>query len=152
VFKCFDSNTRCTDEKNELLADNDYLQCGLITKSGKTLVTTPVTVVCVIVAVALCMIGCSILLILKKRMNNNGNEFNNEELKKYLPEKIVIEPMSPEEEESIYKTCKVCMCNEKNTVFIPCGHICCCYDCSQKLEKCPICRAKITTVVKTFDV
>jgi Zinc finger, C3HC4 type (RING finger) len=39
--------------------------------------------------------------------------------------------------------CAICLCNEKNTVFIPCGHYYCCNDCSDKIRECPICRGTI---------
>lgn len=40
--------------------------------------------------------------------------------------------------------CAVCLCNEKDTVFIPCGHFYTCMGCSQQLKTCPICRCTIT--------
>jgi len=48
--------------------------------------------------------------------------------------------------------CKVCLDQSVNTVLLPCGHACCCQDCSVKLKfttwdaKCPICRSRIQTV------
>ena len=40
--------------------------------------------------------------------------------------------------------CPICCEREKNTVFIPCGHIYCCIQCSYNVDPCPICRADIT--------
>ena len=40
--------------------------------------------------------------------------------------------------------CAVCLCAEKDTVFIPCGHFYTCNGCSHQLKTCPICRANIT--------
>ena len=40
--------------------------------------------------------------------------------------------------------CAVCLCNAKNTVFIPCGHFYTCSTCSPQLKTCPICRINIT--------
>ena len=40
--------------------------------------------------------------------------------------------------------CAVCLCAEKDTVFIPCGHYYTCGECSKMLKTCPICRANIT--------
>jgi hypothetical protein len=40
--------------------------------------------------------------------------------------------------------CAVCLCAEKDTVFIPCGHFYTCNGCSQQLKTCPICRTTIT--------
>ena len=40
--------------------------------------------------------------------------------------------------------CCICMENEKELVFIPCGHFCCCQKCFNKLKSriCPMCRCK----------
>ena len=55
------------------------------------------------------------------------------------------------EKEEERKMCKICYENKKNSVFIPCGHICSCFECALKLEECPLCRMKIEKIVKTFD-
>lgn len=47
-------------------------------------------------------------------------------------------------EDASTNECTVCLCAEKDTVFIPCGHFYTCNGCSQQLKKCPICRANIT--------
>lgn len=39
--------------------------------------------------------------------------------------------------------CVVCLSNEKDTVFVPCGHYYCCLECSTRLKDCPICRTRI---------
>jgi hypothetical protein len=39
--------------------------------------------------------------------------------------------------------CAVCLDQEKNTVFIPCGHFYTCTDCAKALQACPICRTAI---------
>lgn len=46
--------------------------------------------------------------------------------------------------------CCVCMHLEKNTVFFPCAHCCACTSCSDKLARCPICRATITSKVTIY--
>ena len=40
---------------------------------------------------------------------------------------------------------KCCICYENNVsiLFLPCGHICCCYHCIYTMEKCPLCRESI---------
>ncbi|KAM0026965.1 putative Zinc finger, RING/FYVE/PHD-type [Helianthus debilis subsp. tardiflorus] len=35
-------------------------------------------------------------------------------------------------------------------VFYKCGHMCCCVTCSSHLTSCPLCRSRITQVVKTY--
>lgn len=52
--------------------------------------------------------------------------------------------------DSDQKHCIVCTENDKDMVFIPCGHLCCCSECAQPIELCPICRKTIQQKVKTF--
>lgn len=53
-------------------------------------------------------------------------------------------------------TCRFCMANPKNGVFVHnnCLHLCCCYKCALKVWKkrksCPICNCKIKNVTKLF--
>lgn len=46
--------------------------------------------------------------------------------------------------------CVICLEQEYNSVFVPCGHMCCCMTCSSHLTNCPLCRRRIEQVVKTF--
>ncbi|KAL3517538.1 hypothetical protein ACH5RR_020127 [Cinchona calisaya] len=46
--------------------------------------------------------------------------------------------------------CVICLEQEYNSVFVPCGHMCCCMTCSSHLTNCPLCRRRIDQVVKTF--
>ena len=39
-------------------------------------------------------------------------------------------------------TCVICLENDSDTVFQACGHLCTCSDCSEGLNRCPICRTK----------
>ena len=39
--------------------------------------------------------------------------------------------------------CVVCFAEDKNTVLLPCRHVCVGIDCLRKMEKCPLCRASI---------
>lgn len=45
------------------------------------------------------------------------------------------------------KECLVCLDTDKDTVIMPCGHLCVCSDCGKGLVKnkhtCPICRGHI---------
>jgi hypothetical protein len=36
--------------------------------------------------------------------------------------------------------CLVCVENPSMGVFVPCGHVCCCLTCGEKLDTCPLCR------------
>lgn len=46
--------------------------------------------------------------------------------------------------------CVICLEQEYNAVFVPCGHMCCCTACSSHLTNCPLCRRRIDQVVRTF--
>jgi len=52
--------------------------------------------------------------------------------------------------------CKICFDAQVNTVLLPCGHACCCEDCSVKVKfatldsKCPICRGRIQKISMLF--
>ncbi|KAF7804780.1 E3 ubiquitin-protein ligase SP1 [Senna tora] len=46
--------------------------------------------------------------------------------------------------------CVICLEQEYNAVFVPCGHMCCCTTCSSHLTNCPLCRRQIEQLVKTF--
>jgi len=48
------------------------------------------------------------------------------------------------------RICKVCLDEEINIVFLPCGHLVCCAMCAPALTKCPVCRANITDSVRTY--
>jgi hypothetical protein len=49
------------------------------------------------------------------------------------------------------RECMVCLDAVRSTVFVPCGHTCCCNGCSEKLKQCPFCRANIVQTVKIFS-
>lgn len=50
------------------------------------------------------------------------------------------------------ETCKICYDAAVNAVFVPCGHILACMKCAETLSRkpCPVCRRKVTKVLKTF--
>jgi len=44
--------------------------------------------------------------------------------------------------------CVVCLENNPNIIFLPCGHLCTCQNCSIRLmNKCPLCRRKISRMM-----
>lgn len=45
--------------------------------------------------------------------------------------------------------CKICMDNDINVTFIPCGHLVCCSDCGKSVRHCPLCR---TPIERSFRV
>jgi hypothetical protein len=58
--------------------------------------------------------------------------------------------------------CVVCLVNPKDTLFLPCGHVCCCANCAAIIEAqgndgeedgvylCPICRGQVTHKHRLF--
>jgi len=61
---------------------------------------------------------------------------------------------SGEQEEA---KCIVCLEKDKNSVFVPCGHLACCNDCASAVFKsryteCVYCRTKISGVCKIFQI
>jgi baculoviral IAP repeat-containing protein 7/8 len=46
--------------------------------------------------------------------------------------------------------CKVCMEEKLDVVLIPCMHVIVCFNCSEKLNTCPICRSKIAERKRIF--
>ncbi|KAG9457451.1 hypothetical protein H6P81_001959 [Aristolochia fimbriata] len=46
--------------------------------------------------------------------------------------------------------CVICLEQDYNAVFVPCGHMCCCMSCCSHLTSCPLCRRRIEQVVRTF--
>ncbi|BFZ09885.1 hypothetical protein BsWGS_12924 [Bradybaena similaris] len=48
------------------------------------------------------------------------------------------------------RLCKICMLEEVGMVFVPCGHLVCCYGCSSKVSICPICRAEIESCLRAY--
>lgn len=71
-------------------------------------------------------------------------------------QEIVAQPLvdAPKEvvknEEPGLNDCCVCFENQRNCVFIPCGHLCTCLECGKALKECPICRKGITIVQQVF--
>jgi len=46
--------------------------------------------------------------------------------------------------------CKICMDNDADVVFLPCGHMIACTTCARALRKCAVCRALIKNTLKSF--
>ena len=47
-------------------------------------------------------------------------------------------------------TCKICMTNEINAVFLDCGHFVACIDCAIRMDSCPICRDVVKRTIRIF--
>lgn len=48
------------------------------------------------------------------------------------------------------RTCKICLDREVAIVFLKCGHVVCCDECSKMVFECPICRQPIKARVRAF--
>jgi len=46
--------------------------------------------------------------------------------------------------------CKICWDNPANCVFLECGHMMTCIDCSKQILECPVCRQNIVRKVRVF--
>lgn len=58
-----------------------------------------------------------------------------------------------EEENATLKhqiTCRVCLDESVDMLFLPCRHLVCCSSCGNNCKKCPLCRQTIIAAVKTF--
>lgn len=47
--------------------------------------------------------------------------------------------------------CVVCSKEARAVVFQPCNHHCCCENCAESLDKCPVCKATIAERVRAFS-
>ncbi|NWI95368.1 LRSM1 ligase, partial [Pitta sordida] len=46
--------------------------------------------------------------------------------------------------------CVVCMEREPQMIFLPCGHVCCCQSCCERLHSCPLCRQDVAQRIRIF--
>lgn len=65
----------------------------------------------------------------------------------FLPDEDLLEKLRKLQQE---KLCKICMDKDVSIVFIPCGHLVSCKECSVALTKCPICCGFIAQKIKTY--
>ena len=89
-----------------------------------------------------------------------GIKCENENLKKKLKEKersmkdsvVLAEKLKETERSAVAESrlCKICMENEMEITFLPCGHLMSCINCAPVLKNCPICRRPIKGSVRTY--
>nr|XP_039272842.1 uncharacterized protein LOC120347079 isoform X2 [Styela clava] len=48
------------------------------------------------------------------------------------------------------KRCKICLTEDAQMLFQPCGHICACFGCAERLQACPVCRSVIERAIRTY--
>ncbi|KAG4074140.1 hypothetical protein HA402_014345 [Bradysia odoriphaga] len=47
--------------------------------------------------------------------------------------------------------CVICMENSCQIIFLPCGHMCCCLNCHNDVQLCPMCRSEIDRRIKVIQ-
>lgn len=80
--------------------------------------------------------------------------FDMNEIKKYINDLVATEKVKPLQifGEDDDKECVICMSEEKNSVFSPCGHYMTCGSCATKCKICPICRAKVVSILRRDEI
>ncbi|PGH03595.1 hypothetical protein AJ79_07324 [Helicocarpus griseus UAMH5409] len=46
--------------------------------------------------------------------------------------------------------CQICYSEDQDALFYMCGHVCACVSCAKQVDICPMCRKKVTNVVKIY--
>lgn len=64
--------------------------------------------------------------------------------------RIGAERQKREEARREEKLCVICMSNERDIAFVPCGHVVACRVCADKLNACPTCRAPAASKLSLF--
>jgi len=59
---------------------------------------------------------------------------------------------STSKEKSSSDVCTVCYTDERTHIFIPCGHLACCFQCIERLEanRCPICNVTYENYIRVI--
>lgn len=76
------------------------------------------------------------------------NDFATHKLKTISKAKDKKTLLTENEEFKEQKTCKICCEEIVSIVFLPCGHLVCCAQCSPALKNCPVCRNEIKGTVR----
>ena len=55
-------------------------------------------------------------------------------------------------QDSTCPLCVICMDKPQETIFLECGHMCCCRECAERImPECPVCREPILRIVNVFQ-
>ncbi len=97
-------------------------------------------------------VGLAIFGFLNQRLTVENEELKeeNEIYRRRQAHQSRKESKSLENLEHDENLCKICLAKSLEIIFQPCGHVCSCLNCSQKLIKCPICRQKIVKKQKFY--
>ncbi|KAJ8261068.1 hypothetical protein COCON_G00167910 [Conger conger] len=66
------------------------------------------------------------------------------------PYDLAMTPVPSPDDSAGASECVVCMEMEPHTIFLPCGHVCCCQVCSEVLQTCPLCRSDIEQRIRLY--
>ena len=87
-----------------------------------------------------------------ERENKKLQESQKELQNKLGKEQKLVADLRKQLQEQSNKSCVVCLDEEANIVFIPCGHLCTCISCSSRLGNlCPICRSNFTSSIQVYN-
>ncbi|KFB47152.1 AGAP005955-PA-like protein [Anopheles sinensis] len=92
-------------------------------------------------------------LITRKIYKRKKQEWEERKLRKQLEASRAVRRarMRPAGELSEDQLCVVCVVNPKEVICLPCGHVCLCENCAQRIkDNCPVCRAVIETKAAAF--
>jgi len=75
---------------------------------------------------------------------------NNEEVLPFYP--VTTVPHTIASKERAHGTCCTCLNTTAAYIFVPCGHLCICYECQEQLQdhKCPLCRKDYTHCIRAI--
>lgn len=61
--------------------------------------------------------------------------------------------ITPSQSVDLVSECVICMDHSSKIIFLPCGHLCCCFECGsvESIELCPMCRATIERRIKVIS-
>lgn len=58
---------------------------------------------------------------------------------------------TPQTSVDLVSECVICMDEPSKIIFLPCGHLCCCPNCDESVDLCPMCRATIDRRIKVIS-
>ena len=92
-------------------------------------------------------------LLLDCKFYKNESQFNNNNNNDKIIGKVCYDDHNNNKSK---KECIICHNNQRQSVFVPCGHRCTCYNCAvlffQVNKKCPLCNKKATIIIrKIYD-
>ena len=86
-----------------------------------------------------------------KTATNEANSSKKQKAKSGNEEESIVGELKRENEElKSMRICKVCMEKTVDVIFLPCGHLVCCVECSLQVKECPVCRGAIKATAKVF--